>query len=284
MSLLYKIRYILLFPLLVITMLTTTDAVSTDTAKLISTDTFVFDQALVMGQGITTDGEYYYTGGAVTGINTTAIAKYSMDPMEFIASNINPLPKKCTARGNNHIGGISYYNGKLYAPVEGGDEVYACIVVFDAETLKATGEVYDLPNELYPSGVPWCAVDPETGYLYASIWKSTKAIHVYDTNDSMKHIDTINLKTPIKYIQGAEFLDGKLYMSQDTRDKGSIRDILYVDIETGEVTVVAERDIGNEDYEAEGMTFTKTENGAILHVLDYNRLIGVDVHHYKVTF
>ncbi len=284
MKLLYDIRYILLFPLLILTLLTTSDAVSTDSAKLLSTDTFVFDQALVMGQGITTDGEYYYTSGTVTGINTTAIAKYSIEPMEFLESNINPLPKKCTERGNNHIGGISYYNGKLYAPVEGGDEVYACIVVFDAETLKATGEVYDLPNELYPSGVPWCAVDPETGYLYASIWKSTKVIHVYDTNDSMKHIDTINLKSPISHIQGAEFLDGTLYMSQDTRNKGSIRDILKVDIATGEVSVAAERDISNEDYEAEGMTFTKTENGAVLHVLDYNRTLGIDVHHYELAF
>ena len=283
MSFLYKIRYYVLLPLLLITLLTTSKAVSTETAKLLSTDTFIFDHALVMGQGITTDGEYFYTSGTVTGINTTAIAKFTIDPMGFVDANINPLPQKCTDRGNNHIGGISYYDGKIYAPVEGGNEVYACIVVFDADTLEAI-EVYDLPNNLYPSGVPWCAVDPETGYLYASIWKSTKVIHVYDTNDSMKHIDTINLNKPISHIQGAEFLDGTLYMSQDTRTKGSIRDILKVDIETGEVSVIAERDISKENYEAEGMTFTQGEDGPILHVLDYNKFIGIAVHHYKIAF
>ena len=283
MSFLYKIRYYIMFPLLFITLLTTPKAVSTDTAELISTDTFVFDHSLVMGQGITTDGEYFYTSGTVTGIDTTAIAKFTVNPMQFVDSNINPLPKICTDRGNNHIGGISYYNGKIYAPVEGGDEVYACIVVFDADTLKAI-EVYDLPNNLFPSGVPWCAVDPATGYLYASIWKSTKVIQVYDTNDSMKHIDTINLKQSISHIQGAEFLDGTLYMSQDTRNKGSIRDILKVDVATGEVTVAAERDITSEKFEAEGMTFTQGEDGPILHVLDYNKVIGMAVHHYKIKF
>ena len=32
------------------------------------------------------------------------------------------------------------------------------------------------------------------------------------------------------------------------------------------------------------MTFTKGENGAVLHVLDYNRNIGIFLHHYDVDF
>lgn len=283
MTVLYKFRYYLLYSLLLLTLLISPQAVSTESAELISTDNFIFDQALLMGQGITTDGEYFYTSGTITAIDTTAITKLSIDPMEVVDYKLNPLPKVCTKRGNNHIGGISYYNGMIYAPVEGGDEVYACIVVFDADTLEAI-EIYDLPNDLYPTGVPWCAVDPDTGYLYASIWKSTKVIHVYDTNDSMKHIDTITLSKPISHIQGAEFLNGTLYMSQDTRNKGSIRDILKVNIDTGEVSVAAERDISSEKFEAEGMTFTQGEDGPILHVLDYDKLIGIAVNHYKVDF
>ena len=271
MSFLYKFRYFVMLPLLILTILTTPKAVSTETAELISTDTFVFDHALVMGQGITNDGEYFYTSGSVTGINSTAIAKFTIKPMQFVDSNTNPLPKICKDRGNNHIGGISYYDGKIYAPVEGGDEVYACIVVFDAETLEAI-DVYDLPNSLYPTGVPWCAVDPDTGYLYASVWKNAKVIHIYDTNDSMKHIGDINLTSPITRIQGGEFLNGKLYLSQDTSTSGSIRNILNVDLATGDVSVVAERDISSEDIEAEGMTFTQGEDGPILHVLDYNKI------------
>ena len=284
MSLAAKIRQYIIYPLLLITFLFTPDAVSTETAKLISTDTFVLDNAMVMGQGITTDGEYFYTSGTLTAVNFTAIAKYTVDGMEYVDSNTDPLPKVCKDRDNNHIGGISYYDGKIYAPVEGGEEVPACIVVFDAETLKATGEVYDLPKADFPDGVPWCAVDSETGYLYASKWKDTTKIFIYDVNDGMKYVETLNLTGTIKRIQGGEFFDGTLYLSQDTKDKGKIRDILSVNIETGEVALVAERNIGSEKFEAEGMTFTKDENGTVMHVLDYNKTIGMFVHHYTVDY
>jgi hypothetical protein len=96
-----------------------------------------------MGQGITTDGEYYYTSGSITAVNLTAIAKRSIKDGTVVKKNINPLPEVCTKRGNNHIGGISYYNGKIYGsfmkePLKGrpwyewtGFELY----VFDAKTL-----------------------------------------------------------------------------------------------------------------------------------------------------
>ena len=282
MNIILAIRRFIVLPVIIITLLTTPAAVSTDTAELTATHTFVLEQAIMMGQGITNDGEHYYTSGAVTAINVTALAKFDMD-MELVDVNFNPLPDKCKQRGNNHIGGISYYNGKIYAPVEGGDEVYACIVVYDAETLEATGEIYDLPNELYSDGLPWCAVDPDTGYLYASIWYETKVIHVYDVNDSMKPVKDISLTgAQVKRIQGAEFWNGTLYLSKDNNRDGEIRHILKVDVDTGVVSVFAERNVGSDNIEAEGMTFTEGENGPVLHVLDYNRAVGVFVHHYDV--
>ncbi len=286
MSIFLKLRYLLTLPLLILTILTTPPAVSTDSAELTGTDTFVFDQALLMGQGLTTDGEYFYTSGSITALNITALSRIKIDGMEIEATNFNPLPSVCKDRGNNHIGGISYYDGKIYAPVEGGEEVYACIVVYDAATLEPTGEVYDLPNELYPDGVPWCAVDTDTGYLYASMWSDAEVIHVYDTNNSMAHVRDIELTGTgiIDRIQGGEFLDGTLYLSYDIHDNGTIKNIMKVDTATGEVSLAAERDVGSENVEAEGMTFTKGENGPILHVLDYNKLIGVFIHHYNVNF
>ena len=38
------------------------------------------------------------------------------------------------------------------------------------------------------------------------------------------------------------------------------------------------------DVEAEGITFLETADGAVMHVLDYNKLVGVFVHHYDVEF
>lgn len=284
--LLQKIWAILTLPILFITMLTTPMGKDTGTADLVSSHTFVFEKALLMGQGITTDGEYYYTSGSITALNLTALAKFTVEEMTMVDSNVNPLPEKCTQRGNNHIGGISYYNGKIYASVEGGDECYACIVVFDSETLEPTGEVYDLPNELYDDGVPWCAVDTETGCLYASKWVDIETIHVYDIDNSMKHVKDIDLKgiEKIHRIQGGEFYKGTLYLSEDVENNGTIKNILSVNVKTGEVRLAAERDVGADNVEAEGLTFLETENGTAMHVLDYNRVIGINVRHYKVNF
>ena len=283
---LQKIWAILTLPILFLTLLTTPVAKDTATADLVSTHNFVFEKALLMGQGITTDGEYYYTSGSITALNLTALAKFTFEDMTMVDSKVNPLPEKCTDRGNNHIGGISYYDGKIYAPVEGGDECYACIVVFDSETLEPTGEIYDLPNEIYSDGVPWCAVDPDTGYLYASKWTDIETIYVYDTANEMKLVREIDLNgmEKIHRIQGGEFFEGKLYLSEDIENNGTIKNILCVNPDTGKVTLAAERDVGGDNIEAEGLTFGKNDDGAVMHVLDYNKLVGMSVRHYKVDF
>lgn len=287
MFIIRKIWYVLTLPLLLITMLTTPAASSTDSAQLVSENTFVFEKALLMGQGITTDGEYYYTSGALAAIDLTALAKFTFDDMEIVKSRINPLPSECSKRGDDHIGGISYYNGKIYASVEDSDEyIYPCIVVFDCDTLKATGEVYNLPADIYDDGVPWCAVDPETGYLYASKWSEAKTIYAYDINNSMNLVKEIPLTGlgVIDRIQGGEFCNGTLYLSNDIKGNGNFKNILSVDVETGEVKLVAQRDVGGDNVEAEGLTFRKDENGAVMHVLDYNKVIGIYVRHYAVDF
>lgn len=286
MNILLRLRYLMMLPLLILTLLTSPKAASTDTAQLISTDTFVFEQALMMGQGIATDGEYFYTSGAIAGMGLTVLAKFTVEDMELVCSKMNPLPDVCEDRKNDHIGGISYYDGKIYASVEGPDEGFPCIVVFDCETLECTGEIYDLPVEIYDDGVPWCAVDKETGYLYASKWSDAETVYCYDVNNSMqlvKEIPLIGLGV-IDRIQGGEFYNGSLYLSNDAKDKGNIKNILKLDVNTGEVSLAAERDVGGDNVEAEGMTFVETEDGAVMHVLDYNKLIGVFVHHYKVDF
>lgn len=287
MFIIRKIWSVLTLPVLIITLLTSPVAQTTESAELVSQDTFVLEKALIMGQGITTDGEYYYTSGSIAALDLTALAKFRFDDMEMVDSNVNPLPKECSGRGDDHIGGISYYNGKIYASVEDSDDyIYPCIVVFDCETLEATGEIYELPKEIYDDGVPWCAVDGETGYLYASKWNDIKTIYAYDINNGMKLVKEIPLTgiDTIHRIQGGEFYKGTLYLSNDCEDKGNIKNIYAVDVNSGEVSVVAERNVGGDNIEAEGLTFWESEDASNMHVLDYNRVIGVFVHHYKVDF
>lgn len=287
MFLIRKIWSVLTLPILLITLLTSPVAKSTETAELVSKDTFVLEKALLAGQGIATDGEYYYTSGSIAALDFTALAKFTVDDIEMVDSHINPLPKSCSKRGDDHIGGISVYNGKIYASVEDSDDyIYPCIVVFDCETLEPTGEIYDLPCEIYDDGVPWCAVDGETGYLYASKWNDIDKIYVYDVNNSMSFVKEIQLNgiAPIHRIQGGEFYNGTLYLSNDVEDNGNNKNILSVDVESGKVEIAAVRDVGGNNIEAEGLTFLPSEDGSVMHVLDYNRVIGVFVHHYKIDF
>lgn len=287
MFIIRKIWSVLTLPLLFLTILTSPVAQSTETAELVSQNVYALENALFTGQGIATDGEYYYTSGSITALNFTALAKIAVEDMEIKDVHINPLPDKCTDRGNNHIGGISVYNGKIYASVEGGEDSYnACIVTFDCDTLEATGEVYDLPNDLYDDGVPWCAVDTETGYLYASKWNDIKSIYVYDTNKNMELVKEIKLSgiDTIHRIQGGEFYNGTLYLSNDCKDNGNFKNIYGVNVETGNVYIAATRDVGGDNVEAEGITFLPCEDGSVMHVLDYNRVVGVFLHHYDVDF
>lgn len=286
MSILLKLRNLIVLPILILTIITSPAAVSSDSAELISKDTFVLEQALMMGQGITTDGEYYYTSGAIAGIGLTFLAKFTVEEMELVTVAMNPLPDKCKDRRNDHIGGISWYDGKIYASVEGPDEGYPCIVVFDAETFECTDEVYDLPYEIFDDGVPWCAVDNETGYLYTSKWSDAETVYCYDVNNEMALVKEIPLTGLgiIDRIQGGEFYDGTLYLSADIQDNGNFKNILKLNVETGEVTLFAERNVGGNNIEAEGLTFLETADGAVMHVLDYNKLVGVFVHHYDVEF
>lgn len=264
-------------------------AKSTDSAQLISENLFVLNKLVLAGQGVSNDGEYYYTSNTVIKqLNMTSLAKFTFDgEMKLVEKNLKPLPNEVIEKGFDHIGGISVYNGKLYASVESEKSIKACILVFNTSDLSWTGEVYYLPNELFTAGIPWLAVDGQTGLLYASRWAETTSVHVYDVENNMEYVKTLTLSSPIKRIQGGEFHDGCLYLSSDTLADGteSCKRILKINIDTGEVSDFALRDLGIDSTEAEGMTIGTAPDGSNLHVLDWNKkTMTVYMRHYKVNF
>ncbi len=279
------LRWLVLLPVLLLTLVTTPKPVDTDTAAFRKQDVFVMAEALAMGQGVTTDGTYFYTSGAATGLHVTYMGKIDISTMTMTDKRLNPLPEVCKARGNNHIGGISFYNGKIYAAVEGGSECRACIVVFDPETLTPTGEMYDLPNDDFDDGIPWLAVDPDTGYLYASQWSHAQTVYVFDVDDGMRPVREIRPGGigELDRIQGGEFCGGTLFLSQDSRDNGSGKRLLRMDVRTGEVSVAAERDVNGGRIEAEDATFLAGNGGTLLYVLDYNKAVGVFLRAYAIA-
>ena len=280
-----KLRRFILFPVILLTLLTTPKPADTETAVFLDQTAFVMAEALAMGQGITTDGTHFYTAGAATGLRVTYLGKIDIASMTMTGKRLNPLPDVCSARGNDHIGGISFYNGKIYACVEGGDVCRACIVVFDPETLKPTGDVFDLPNEDFTDGIPWLAVDPDTGFLYTSGWSHADTVYVFDTNDGMRSVRSFHPVGigELDRIQGGEFYGGTLYLSQDSRDNGTRKRLLRLDTETGELTAAGERDVNGGKIEAEDLTFLVRNGIPSLYVLDYNKAVGIFLREYAVA-
>ena len=100
----------------------------------------------------------------------------------------------------------------------------------------------------------------------------------------MKLVKEIPLSETIHRIQGGEFYNGTLYLSNDIKDNGNYKNILGVNVDNGKISVAAIRDVGGDNVEAEGLTFYPAKDGSVMHVLDYNKVMGIFVHHYKVDF
>ncbi len=255
---------------------------SSKSVNLVREDKLVFDQAMYAGQGITTDGEYYYTSGSLTGLGMTGLAKWDADTMELLCTNLDPIPELYKEiYKSDHVGGISYYDGKIYAAVENEPEDYNLVITYDCETLELV-EVYKVKSDILVDGIPWCAVDAANGYLYCSPFNEVECIVAFDL-ETMEFSHTIELSTPLKRIQGGEVYEGVLYLSND--DKATNTERVYgVDISTGKVTTICSRTLpsmaGNE---AEGITVYPMEDGTIYHILDYDKTVGVYVRHYEIV-
>lgn len=218
----------------------------------------LFDRQLT-SQGVTNDGEYFYFSG------NKYLAKAPITTGETEMANWDAIPDELEERGCNHIGGLSYYNGYIYAAIEDGpDYLNSFIALYDAETLSFTGTYYELPHELHLEGVPWCAVDVESNCLYTAEWSNATVLNIFNLDD-MTLRGTLPLSEPIDRIQGAELYDGKLYLSCD--EENDQKRILTLDVETGLIETAFTRNVGSQ-FEAEDLTITIDEDGPIIHVLD----------------
>ncbi len=236
------------------------DLPSPEGAEIIGKNTYVLYDYHMSSQGVTNDGEYFYFSG------TKNLGKADIETGEIFLINTSPIPEVLKEKGCNHIGGLSYYNGYVYAAIEDGpDYLNSFIALYDAETLKFTGIYYELPHELHLEGVPWCAADADRGYLYTAEWSNATVLNVFSLED-MSLVKTVTLSEPIDRIQGAEMFGGKLYMSCD--EENDMKRVFTLDVETGKVEPLFARNIGTA-FEAEGMTVLADENGEpVFCVLD----------------
>lgn len=247
-----------------------------DGADIIAKQRYVLEDQYMSNQGVTNDGTYFYFSG------TKNLGKAKMEDGEIFLINTSPIPEAIKELGCDHIGGLSYYNGTVYAAVEDGpDYQHPFIVLYDAETLKFTGKYYELPQELHTAGVPWCAIDAEKKVFYTAEWENATVLNVFSL-DTFELVDSIELSEPVDRIQGAELFDGKLYMSCD--EENDMKRVFTADIETGKVEVAFIRNVGKE-IEAEGLTVYADGNGQpVICVLDRGaRRKSTNLTQYKVN-
>ncbi|MER5615189.1 MULTISPECIES: hypothetical protein [unclassified Streptomyces] len=220
--------------------------------------------ALERGQGVATDGTYFYYAGP-GGMVKATVANDSE-----VASSAFPIPSELRGKyGSDHIGDVEYYGGYVVAPIEDGDGYqHPLLALYKASDLSYTGRYVQLPLEQMPGGVPWVAVDAASGLLYTAPWtqdavQGTNKLVAYSLDDlltlpagsTLPVVKTVTLSQPLSRIQGAAMWQGRLYASVDDSAKsvysidtvsGGISYEFHQDVESGdEVQGIAAWDFGS---------------------------------------
>jgi len=230
--------------------------------------------AYFRSQGMATDGETLYFSSKTTVIRTEADAK------TLINANYFAIPDELKDLGIAHIGGMSFYNGFIYAGLEDSKVWdYPIVGVFDAETLELV-EYYVLDAEVITRGLPWVAVNPENGYLYCMDHsKQPTKILVYDTANKMKFVEEVMLSEVVPSIQGAEFLNGTLYAATNDETQA----IYKINTANGSVEKYLDRNL-TAGSEGEGMTFMMKDGKPVIIAMDMGPLfINAFVREYTVA-
>lgn len=249
-----KASIVLLFWLL----LGTSPALATPVSKWVETGRVQFTgtDGFFRSQGVASDGSSLFFSWNL-GLSRTEID----DTSKVLADNTTrAIPSDLILSNHNHIGDIDVADGLIYAPIEDGP-AYAepWVVLYDAETLKPTGDRFLLPATVQRDGVPWVAVDSPRGVAYSMEWNDTGKLFVYRLSD-FELIRTVTLSEPVPRIQGAKVFRGDLYAS---RDNGAEKSVIAIDPDDGVVTHLFDRNLGD-DYEAEGIAFVRRPTGTMM--------------------
>ena len=279
-TLLLKIWALIITVIAGITSLFQGNITDTKTLKLEKEMQFVVDEAFVAAQGLAVDGDILYTSGAISALYMGGLGKIDMNTGEFIDKKLGSIPSEFQKKGYDHIGGIGYLDGKIYAAVEDKAEEYPLVLIYDSNTLEYTGEYYDVTNEALDDGIPWCTVDADNGYLYCSKFRHANEILAYNLTD-MTFSHYISLSEEVDRVQAGAYLDGYIYLNLDPHNADGTKEVVAVDVFSGEVKKIGTRNTGGFETETEGIAAYKTENGDLrLIICDYDKTVAIFIREY----
>lgn len=236
-------------------------------------------ETIERGQGVTTDGEAWYFSGK------TSLVKIAFDNQTVLAYNYEAIPEEFKENyGSAHIGGISYCDGYIYAPLEDSKVwEYPIVAVYDAETLEFTGKYKVLPNDIMTRGMSWIACDKENRLIYSSHSKEATELYCFDL-ETFEYVKTVELSEMVGKPQGGEVYNGLIYVG--TNDM--TRAVYTINPETGEVEKCFDRImyewklIDNFGGEGQDVTVYPMEDGTLIHALDIGALfMDSNLRHYK---
>lgn len=265
---------------LVLTVLTLTtdgiDRISQSRRTDIMSTNIVGVDAYFHSQGMTTDGQTLFFSSKTTLIRTEDDAK------TVIKANYRAIPDELSEKyAIEHIGGISYYNGYIYAGLEDSKQWnYPIVGVYDAGTLNLV-DYYILDAQQVTRGLPWVCVNPENGLLYCCDHsKQPTKLLVYDTGDSMRFVKEIPLSETVESIQGAEFFDG--FILAATNDETQA--IYKISPDDGIAEKVIDRNL-TKFSEGEGMTVMIKDGKPVILAMDMGPLfVNAFVREYEYIF
>ena len=250
---------------------------STETAEITNEFSYALVDAFLCGQGLDEEGDNFYTSGSLAAIKVCCLGIIDKATGEVLKENLDALPQEFKNLDYDHIGDISVQNGIIYAPVENVPETDPLVLLYDAETLEYTGTYYAVDWEYLKDGIPWCATDEN--YLYTSQFKDAERLVVYNLSD-MSFSHTVELSETMQRVQAGDVVDGKAYLNCDPEGNKTVYE---VDLATGEVKLLCDRNTTGSDTETEGLCALYDENGnLILHVSDYNKLVSTFIRSYIV--
>ena len=251
---------------------------STDTAEITNEFSYALIGAFVTGQGLDETDGYIYSSGSISAAQLCCLARIDKETGEILEQSIDALPNEFKQKDYDHIGDISVQNGIIYAPVEDEAEMYPLVLIYDAETLEYTGTYYELDATYLTDGIPWCATDEN--YLYTSEFNDPERIVVYNLSDmSLSH--TVELSEPLHRVQAGDAANGKIYLNCDPKEGN--KTVYEVDLETGETTLLFDRNTTGFDTETEGICVVTEADGSLtFKIADYNKIVSTFIRTYKL--